>query len=77
MFGVMHPEDKEKICRQLCRLLQQTRDQGALQELRYERDEEKKEEYVIATYLSGRRQRICVTLDNAFELIRDVVRKLK
>ena len=77
MFGVMHPEDKAKICRQLCRLLQQTRDQRALQELRYERDEEKKEEYVIATYLSGRRQRICVTLDNAFELVRDVVRKLK
>lgn len=76
MFGDMKPhEDKEKICRQLLKLLQSTRDQSALKELRYEKTGS--EEYVSAVYLSGGTRRICVTFDSGIELIRDVVRALK
>lgn len=76
-FGVMSPkEDKKKICKKLFELLTLTRDQEALVSLEY-MPTETHDEAVVATYRSGRKQEINVSMDSGIALIRDVVRALR
>lgn len=76
-FGVMSPkEDKKKICKKLFELLTMTRDQEALVSLEYTATTTH-EEAVVATYRSGRKQEINVSMDSGIALIRDVVRALR
>lgn len=76
-FGEMRPqENKARIVNQLFRLLRMTRDQEALVSLEYTTTTTH-EEAVVATYRSGRKQEINVSMDSGIALIRDVVRALR
>lgn len=76
-FGKMIPkENKAKICKKLFELLTMTRDQEALVSLEYTTTETL-DEAVVATYRSGRKQVINVSMDSGIALIRDVVRALR
>lgn len=77
-FGEMTPrENKARIVNQLFRLLRMTRDQEALVGLEYHKNEQTHDETVVATYRSGREQKINVTADSGIAMIRDVVRALR